>query len=192
MEKNKNSLTALFAIVIVNTMYSQIGWQATISLYRDDYGNVMNKNHFVIKSRLTTDTAMYLIFDYDEILKDAELDNSCSKYVENFKQLNRSLILIENERGEFTTLSDNNLEGYNPSKGIQINSDYNFDLLAIDVGLLRKWQIPYSFPLSKLFSCGNTSKVRLYYFYKHSEKFSKYRDSSFCMLSDWIIIDSIK
>lgn len=192
MKKNKIISLLLFAVVTINSIYCQISWQATISLYRDDYGNLVNQNHFTIKSRLTTDTAMYLIFDYGEILTDAELSNSCSKCIENFKQLNQSLILIENERGEFTTLSDNNLEGYKPSKGIKMSSDYDFEILGIDVGLLRKWQIPYSFPLSKLFSCGKTSKVRLHYFYKHNDKFSKFRDNSFYMISDWISIDSIK
>ena len=150
MEKNKTILLLLLSIPMVNTIHSQIGWQATISLYRDDYGNVMNKDHFVIKSRLTADTAMFLVFDYDEILKDVQLDNFCSKDFQSFKKLNQSLILIENDRGEFTTLSDNNLEGYRPSRGISMSNYYDFDVLAIDVGLLKKWYIPYSFPLCLL------------------------------------------
>jgi hypothetical protein len=189
---NKIITLILFFLSVSSITYCQIGWQVTLSLYKDDYGNVMNKDEFVIKSIISTDTAMCLIFDYDEILKDVTLEKFCSSDFESFKSLNQSLILIENDQGKFTTLSDNNMEGYRPSRGIQMSSKYDFDILGIDATLLRKWEIPYSFPLSKLFSCGKTSKVRFHYFYWHSTKFVKFRSDSFYMMSDWISITSIK
>ena len=192
MSQNKVIALVLFFLSVSSVMYCQINWQVTLSLYRDDYGKIINKDEFVIKSIISTDTTMCLIFDYDEILKEVELDNFCSTNIQTFKHLKQSLVLIENEQGEFTTLSDNNMEGYRPSRGIPITSDHDFDVLGIDIRLLRKWEIPYSFPMSKLFSCGNTPKVRLHYFYWHNQKFIQFRNDSFYMMSNWISIDSIK
>lgn len=89
-------------------------------------------------------------------------------------------------------LCDNNKEGFTPFKGIEVENNNDFDLILVDNILIKQWNIPYSFPINKLFSCGHTNKIKLHYLYLHTSKFSQFVNHSFSISSNWINIDSIR
>jgi hypothetical protein len=172
---------------------NNIQWKVNLKLVRDSYGSIINGDQFVIESEFSVDTSTYIVFDYNEIMRDKLISSWCDSNIETYKNgVDESVILIENELGNFTTLADNFAESYNPNGKIRVEDEFNFDILPISFLIRKKFTIPLVIEMKKLTLCGKTTKVRLHYIYKKSDKYVAFTNVPYYIISNWVDISSIK
>ena len=192
----KNLLIILFylspIIAISQSIDETIKWNINISFVKDTNGNIKKGNRVYIKSRISSDTAQYIIFDYNDIFRTKSIDffcgNDIKQYLSNIKE---SHILVEGENGEITTLAENYSDHFSDFGNQRSEPNANFDIIPVDNNIIKEFIIPEYFPVNWLSICDKNKKIRLHYIFRKSNKHVKFTDKSFHIVSDWVDLFSI-